>query len=354
MPLAPASPAGASATIPTFERPRPRRRATPFSTLKGRAMAAGLFERTRGFYVRHLIMGYAVIAASIWMAWAMGGIPGALLGGVVMAVGYVILAYVSHDAGHRQIFESPRANDVVGLAIMNLTVGHSFGCWVEKHNEHHNRPNQADYDPDIELPTIAFTRREARAKRGFKRFLVRHQAFLFFPTLSLLTTSMRLQGLRFLLRRPVTKRRVLELGLIGLHAVLQWGALIWLLGVPAAVTIIVLREALLSTTLGCTFAVNHKGMPVLTRKDRSSFLRRQIVTARNIRKSPTIAFVYGGLDSQIEHHLFPSMPRDRLPEARAVVQEFCLEEDIPYHVTGVLRSYVEVVGYLHRVSAPLR
>jgi len=67
-----------------------------------------------------------------------------------------------------------------------------------------------------------------------------------------------------------------------------------------------------------------------------------------------IDFAYGGLNYQIEHHLFPNMPRNRLKKARVLVKKFCLERGIPYHETGFWRSHREILGYMHEVSAPLR
>jgi fatty acid desaturase len=65
-------------------------------------------------------------------------------------------------------------------------------------------------------------------------------------------------------------------------------------------------------------------------------------------------YVYGGLNYQIEHHLFPTMPRNRLGEARQVVKQFCAERGVPYHETSVVQSFTEIVESLHEAGAPLR
>jgi fatty acid desaturase len=67
------------------------------------------------------------------------------------------IAFVGHDAGHRQIVRGRRANDRVGLLNANLLVGVSFGWWVGKHDRHHSNPNHEDLDPDISIPALAFT-----------------------------------------------------------------------------------------------------------------------------------------------------------------------------------------------------
>ncbi|MDP8950858.1 MAG: fatty acid desaturase, partial [Actinomycetota bacterium] len=84
------------------------------------------------------------------------------------------------------------------------------------------------------------------------------------------------------------------------------------------------------------------------------FLRRQVLTSRNVTAHPLTDFWYGGLNYQIEHHLFPSMPRNKLREAQSIVKAFCREHAIAYHETSVLRSYREILQHLHEVGAPLR
>jgi fatty acid desaturase len=73
-----------------------------------------------------------------------------------------------------------------------------------------------------------------------------------------------------------------------------------------------------------------------------------------VRAHPLTDFWYGALNYQIEHHLFPTMPRNKLREAQQIVRAYCEQHSIPYHETGMLQSYQEILGYLHAVSAPLR
>jgi fatty acid desaturase len=81
---------------------------------------------------------------------------------------------------------------------------------------------------------------------------------------------------------------------------------------------------------------------------------QQILTARNVKAHPVVDFWYGGLNYQIEHHLFPTMAENKLREAQKIVRAFCEEHHILYHETSVVRSYAEILQYLHLISAPLR
>jgi fatty acid desaturase len=91
-------------------------------------------------------------------------------------------------------------------------------------------------------------------------------------------------------------------------------------------------------------------MPTVSGDDDLGFLRRQVRTSRNLGGSPLVGFLYGGLDSQIEHHLFPSMPRANLRRARVVVRAFCAEHDIPYAEQSLHHAYRDVVAHLRTVG----
>ncbi|HEX2772705.1 MAG TPA: acyl-CoA desaturase, partial [Micromonosporaceae bacterium] len=100
-----------------------------------------------------------------------------------------------------------------------------------------------------------------------------------------------------------------------------------------------------------SFAPNHKGMPTLTDADELDFLRRQVLTSRNVRGSRLVDFVLGGLNYQIEHHLFPSMPRPNLRRAQTLVRDFCHEHGVAYCETTLLRSWRQVLSHLDTVGA---
>ena len=106
--------------------------------------------------------------------------------------------------------------------------------------------------------------------------------------------------------------------------------------------------------MGGTFAPNHKGMPVFDKDSGMDFFRLQVLTSRNVKPHPITDLVYGGLNYQIEHHLFPNMPRNNLRKAQKIVREFCQEKSITYHETSVIGSNWEILTYLHRMSRPLR
>ena len=118
--------------------------------------------------------------------------------------------------------------------------------------------------------------------------------------------------------------------------------------------LILVHHMLFGLYMGAVFAPNHKGMLVWQGNGALDRLHQQVLTARNVRAHPVTDFWFGGLNYQIEHHLFPSMPRNQLKAAQATVRAFCQARGIPYHETRVWQAYRDTLRHLHRVSAPLR
>ena len=119
-----------------------------------------------------------------------------------------------------------------------------------------------------------------------------------------------------------------------------------------AVAFIAVQQAVFGLYMGASFAPNHKGMPIERPEDHWDYLRRQVITSRNIRGGPFVDVALGGLNYQIEHHLFPSMPRPSLRRLQPLVREFCAERGVPYVETSAVESYKRAFAHLDSVASP--
>ncbi|MGH9080816.1 MAG: fatty acid desaturase family protein [Acidimicrobiales bacterium] len=322
-----------------------------YRALAEQVRTAGLLERRSGRYtVRMAFTGIALGAG--WAALVLLGNSwvGLACAAAFLAVMYVQVVFVGHDAGHQQIFRSRRANRLVGLVAGNTLTGLSFGWWVPKHNAHHAHPNQADRDPDIGAGVVAFTEEIARSRRGIGRWLARWQAWLFFPLLTFEAVALRVAGVRVLARRR-DRDAVIDGLLLIAHAALYLGVVFSLLGPVRALTFIAIQQGLFGLYLGCSFAPNHKGMVLLGHDADEPFIRRQAITSRNVEGGPITTLLLGGLNYQIEHHLFPTMPRANLPRSQLLVREFCLANGVPYEACGLIDSYRQTLSHLRAVGA---
>lgn len=263
------------------------------------------------------------------------------------------IALLSHDLAHRQVFRTRRPTEIAGRLAGNLAIGMSYGWWMDKHTRHHANPNHEELDPDVEPDILVWSQRQARESRGLPRFVGRHQAALFFPLLTFEGLNLHWSGIRAVLR-PGLRRRGLEAVLLTVHIVVYVSALFLVLPAGMAVLFFVVHQGLWGIYMGSIFAPNHKGMPTLTGRPELDFLRKQVLTSRNIRGGPLLDTLLGGLNHQIEHHLFPNMPSIHLRRAQPIVERYCSELGIPYLRTGLVDSYRQTLTHLHEAGAPLR
>ncbi|WP_067802711.1 fatty acid desaturase family protein [Actinomadura formosensis] len=331
----------------------PRSSGSEFTVLARRVRESGLLERRRGYYARAIGLNLAATAA-VWgaVAWAGDGWWTVLLG-VPLAVVAARTAFLGHDAGHRQIARSARANRWLGLLLGNLLLGMGHGWWSDKHNRHHANPNLVGKDPDVGEGVLAWTREQAGRKRGVARWVARHQAVLFFPLLTLEGVNLKVGSLVFLRGRP-GRDRLVEGGLLLAHAVGYLTLAFTLLPAGKAVALIVVQHALFGVHLGAVFAPNHKGMAMPGPGERWGHLRRQVLTSRNVRGGVVTDWLMGGLNYQIEHHLFPGIPRCGLRRVRPLVMEHCAAVGVPYTETGLFASYRQALGHMRAVGGSSR
>lgn len=328
--------------------------AKAFTELSQKVRGQGMLSRTPWFY----------LACGIGLTLALAGcITGFLLLGdswfqliIAAALGIIFtqVAFISHEAAHRQVLKSGRANDRLARFLGNAIVGMSYSWWDSKHSRHHANPNKVAKDPDIEVDTISFLAEDAARARGLRRLITRHQGWAFFPLLTLEGLNLHYQSIKHLLSRNRIKGRWVELALLTMRFTCVFVPVFALLPLGMACAFLGVQLALFGVYMGASFAPNHKGMPVIAATARLDFFTKQVRTSRNIRGGWWATALMGGLNYQIEHHLFPSMPRPHLHKARKLVREACAHHDVPYTETSLWRSYAIVIEYLNRVGIAAR
>jgi len=402
LPRVPASRAGARQAEP--------RHLNGFSEVLRQVQAAGLMKRRYGFYWTRFA------AAAVALGSVFAGI--ALLGEswlqllLAAALGTVLaqLAFLGHEASHRQIFRSARWNDWSGRVLSGFFAGISYGWWMNKHSRHHGNPNKLGKDPDIISGAVAFSTEAAVARGPVGAWLARRQGYFFLPLLALEGLSLHVSSVRHLAgkdpdiisgavafsteaavaRGPVgawlarrqgyfflpllaleglslhvssvrhlagkhpVRHRWVEITFLVVRFAAYLAVLFWLLPPGMAFAFVGVQVGVFGFLLGGAFAPNHIGMPVVPREVKVDFLRRQVLMSRNVSGGPITRFFMGGLENQVEHHLFPGMARPNLRKARAIVQAYCAEHRITYTETTLLQSYRQLLGYLNAVGLSAR
>lgn len=330
-----------------------------YTELLSRVKSAGLLAKKPSFYLVRLAV-LSVISLGLWVA---GGFLGAsaLNEAVVISIAFVLAGllgvlgaqygFIAHEAAHRQIFHNNKLNDWFGLFLANLFAGLSYGFWMRKHNKHHQKPNQIGHDPDIAIRVLSFTVESRNAKRGLERWVSNRQGYLFPFLLFLTGFDLLLDSFQGLRRtdRPL-RIRVLEFGLMVVRQVTPYVIMGMMFGWLWAIALWLFMMMIFGFFMGAAFAPNHKGMPLVPRDAKIDFFERQVLTSRNIRGSWIKDNLMGGLNYQVEHHLFPSMARPFLKKAHAIVVSYCADKNITLVEMGLLSSYKAIMVYLNKVG----
>jgi fatty acid desaturase len=342
-------------SAPSVRPPRsPNRVTQTFTALAQATRSLGLQERTRWFYA--LLFTGLVLALG-------GAVSGLVLLGdswlqllIAGALGLIFtqFAFLGHEASHRQVVTSGPANDRIGRVLATMFVGISYSWWMNKHTRHHANPNKIGKDPDIEIDTVSFLAEDAATRRGLMAWITRRQGYLFFPLLLLEGLNLHLRSFSGLFARRKVEGRWLELGLLGGRFACYLAIVFWLLPLGMAIAFLGVQLAVFGLYMGASFAPNHVGMPIVPRDAKLDFFSKQVRTSRNVSGGWWATVLMGGLNYQIEHHLFPSMPRPHLARARQLVREHCRTHDVPYTETSLLQAWGIVVRYLNRVGLAAR
>jgi fatty acid desaturase len=309
-------------------------------------------RRRYGFYAIKIAALLLALAAA-WVGFALLGAHWAQLAiAVGLAVVFTQILFLSHDAAHRQIFRSGKANEWTALLLGTGLGGVSLGWWNTKHSKHHQAPNQIGKDPDISPSVVHFYPRQESLGGRLSTFMYQRQGWWFFPLLIVEALHLHAQSVHTVITRRGMKRRWTEATLLALRlgaypavlfVFLPWGIALTFLGVQLAAT---------GLYLGSAFSASHIGMPTVPKELKIDFLRRQVLMSRNVAGGRTASLAMGGLNYQIEHHLFPAMPRPNLRKARPIVQAFCADRAIDYHEIPIHRAWAAVARHLNRVGIP--
>ena len=261
---------------------RGARRGSDFAQLSRRIQEAGLMERAPVYFAVRLTL-IALAFVGVWgVFFLIGNSWWQLVTAVAMAAVFGQVGLVSHELAHRQIFNGRRLSEAVGRGVGNLGIGLGYGWWQDKHTRHHANPNHEERDPDVQAELFVWSESQARTARGIPAVFGKYQAFLFYPVLLLEGLNLHYGSVRALFK-PSTKHRVLEGALLAAHFVLYLGTVLTVLDPLLAVAFIAVQQGLFGVYLGCIFAPNHKGMPTLKKGEKLDFLRKQVLTARNVR-----------------------------------------------------------------------
>jgi fatty acid desaturase len=150
-------------------------------------------------------------------------------------------------------------------------------------------------------------------------------------------------------RAPVTHRGT-EIAMLAVRLI-GWPVLVFAtLGAGLGAAFLAVQLVVFGVYMAGCFAPAHIGMPIVPRDVSIDFLQRQTLMSRNIRGGRFVDWAMGGLNLQVEHHLFPSMPSVALREAMPIVRGYLAEHEVHYSEAGLFEAYGIVVRWLNEVG----
>ena len=327
---------------------------------EGRALWLSMFHEVRaqrlmapslpGACVK-LVLLAVLLAAALWLSWFETSWSGLAVAYAALALLLAQFAFIGHDAGHGSIGRTPAANRAFGQLAMTLVTGLAFDEWIARHRTHHQFCQDEARDPDMAVAfVVSLTQASKQGKGALGRWLTRTQAihvwllsFLFGHSQRHLSQAAVLTNLR---------RHRLDAAVLLLHFALWFGVPCLLLEVPVtnALLAYVIPLTLLGPYLAAIFWVNHIGMPLIRNVDTFSFFEHQVVTSRTITNPPAWDWLFGGLNFQIEHHLFPQVPSIRLAAVQAIVRKHFDQHRIAYHGVPWREAVRSIAAHLRLVA----
>ena len=293
------------------------------------------------------------VAMLFWAeAWWLVGLCAVSLGLAHAGIGFSIM----HDGGHGAVSRYRWANK---LAAASLDfIGGSSRLWAFKHNViHHQYPNVDGVDHDIIVePWLRLTETQTRRRMHRGQFVYFPLAYAFLTAKWLLHDDFRTLMTNRLgaIQRPPIRRRQIA-------AIIGWKlwALGWIFALPIAVhgvawtaAVFVVWAAVSGIALATVFQLAHAvdqteiaALPEEGARLERTWAEQQLASTVDFAHgNPIVTWYVGGLNYQIEHHLFPRISHVHYPAIAPIVREVCAELGVPYRVNpsmwAALKSHV--------------
>lgn len=329
-----------------------------FRELRSSMVRNRLFESNKLYYAYKLLSTFSLLIAS-WtiVAWSTS-LLALLTSAFFLALFFQQTGWLAHDFLHHQVFKSRSLNHWIGGYFLgNVAMGFSDSWWTSKHNLHHAAPNECDesyhpVDPDIDtIPILAWSLEmlatvESKTVRSFLRW----QQIFFFPVLLFARFSWLHSSWLHALYSPMSsEKRTLETGFLSLHYVWVFGLAFAYLPVGKAILWIMAAEIISGFFLGIVFVQSHNAMEIYA--EPKDFYSAQIISTRDIQSSLFNDWFTGGLNRQIEHHLFPNLPRHNLKYITKPVRDLCTKHGLEFEDVSMVTGTSLVMQRLAEVAA---
>eukprot|EP00455_Lapot_gusevi_P017844 TRINITY_DN1964_c0_g1_i1.p1 TRINITY_DN1964_c0_g1~~TRINITY_DN1964_c0_g1_i1.p1 ORF type:complete len:493 (-),score=111.32 TRINITY_DN1964_c0_g1_i1:417-1895(-) len=353
--------------VANLEAPPPSEYVSGHRAIRQQLLERGLYDTKPSYYVKKFLWIFSIFAASLYCTLGSRSFGVHMLGALLLGLFWQQLAFVGHDLGHNAVSHNLKIDHTIGLLCGNLLTGISIGWWKRSHNVHHLVCNSIEHDPDIQhLPFLAISSKIFDRLKFFSsyhnkwftfdpltRFLVSYQHFTYYPIMAVARFNLYVQSWLLMLSSYPVRDRGWEI--VGLSLFATWNVLLLttLNSFGQALCYLLLSHAF-AGILHVQITLSHFAMEAYHGRtytsDQDDWFRTQLKTSLNIKSNWLTDWFYGGLQFQVEHHLFPRLPRHNLREARKLVMAFCQKHKLEYRELGFIEANIEVIKILRRAA----
>lgn len=346
-----------------------------FREIRQELLRRGLFETDQSYYNK-LFSWYAFLfVTALYLSLVCESCLAHMTGALVMGLFWQQMAGWGHDAGHSSVTHNFQKDWLIGSTIGCALGGISMGWWKRSHNTHHVVCNSIENDPDIQhMPVLAVT--PEIMKKPFwssyhdkvifvdsaAKFFIRHQHILFFPIMMLARFNLYAQSWVLLLTTDNKKSIV---AYFRKHEIVSLAVFaVWVTAVALSMptTVQACAWMLLSHAVTCLLHVQicfshfsmetYHGNAYNDAKD--EWYTMQLKTTMNIDCYEWMDWLHIGLQYQIEHHLFPTLPRHNLRIAKGMVEQVCRKHGIPYEEQTFYQGTLKTIDCLRTTALQAR
>jgi len=303
-----------------------------FDQLRRHAEKSGWFKSNPLFYAFHTAHIIALEMLAITFLWYYGvSTVTFLITSFILAISQAQAGWSQHDYGHHSVFKSNKDNRNYQRFIINVIKGVNVHWWQFRHNQHHAKPNIYKKDPDITLPHLFLLgdhipKLWGDKKRGNAPYQFQQFYFLLFGPMTLLPIYFHLEVLYFSFKH----RDYFDFGLMLTCFIRFFGFFIPILGGWwPAFGMYMLSRFWESFWFTLVTQMSHLPMEIDFDQDHD-WVTGQVIASQNVTPGVFNDWFTGGLNYQIEHHLFPMMPRHNFDKVAPLVQSLCKKHNVPY------------------------
>ncbi|KAM6937415.1 acyl-CoA Delta-4 desaturase-like [Xenentodon cancila] len=336
-----------AATEPSQDRKKNLTIIQDFEALRVQAEKDGLFRTKPLFFCLHLghiLLLEALALLTVWL-WGTSLIP-TLLCAVMLTTAQAQAGWLQHDFGHLSVFKKSKWNHLVHKFVIGHLKGASANWWNHRHFQHHAKPNIFRKDPDINMLGIFVLGATQPVEYGIKKikrmpYNLQHQYFFLVGPPLLIPVYFHIQ----IIKTMISRRDWVDLAWSLSYYLRYFSCYIPLYGVFGSVALLSFVRFLESHWFVWVTQMNHLPMEIDHEK-RQDWLTMQLHATCNIEQSFFNDWFSGHLNFQIEHHLFPTMPRHNYDAVAPQVRALCEKHGIPYEMKSLWQGMVDVVRSL--------